>query len=123
MRRGNKFRNLPTLYAGILYSSKWEAQVAYQLDLLVKAGKIRDLKRQVSFVLMDGFRDKWKQRHAPITYRADFTYYEGNQFVVADAKGIRTDVFNIKYKLFHQRYPDIKFVIFKKGEAWTDQTT
>ena len=64
------------------------------LRLLERAGKITDLKRQVSFELIpkqDGER--------ACTYVADFTYYENGQYVVEDCKGFKTDVYRIKKKL------------------------
>ena len=64
------------------------------LRLLERAGKITDLKRQVTFELIpkqDGER--------ACTYVADFTYYENGQYVVEDCKGFKTDVYRIKKKL------------------------
>jgi hypothetical protein len=64
------------------------------LRLLERAGKISDLKRQVSFELIpkqDGER--------ACTYVTDFTYYENGQYVVEDCKGFKTDVYRIKKKL------------------------
>lgn len=64
------------------------------LRLLERAGKIKDLKRQVTFELIpkqDGER--------ACTYVADFTYYEDGKLVVEDCKGFKTDVYRIKKKL------------------------
>lgn len=64
------------------------------LRLLERAGKISDLKRQVSFELIpkqDGER--------ACTYVADFVYYEDGKMVVEDCKGFKTDVYRIKKKL------------------------
>ena len=64
------------------------------LRLLERAGKISDLKRQVSFELIpkqDGER--------ACTYVADFTYYEDGKLVVEDCKGYATEVFRLKKKL------------------------
>lgn len=64
------------------------------LRLLERAGRITDLKRQVSFELIpkqDGER--------ACTYVADFTYYEDGKLVVEDCKGFKTDVYRIKKKL------------------------
>ena len=64
------------------------------LRLLERAGKITDLKRQVTFELIpkqDGER--------ACQYVADFTYYENGQYVVEDCKGFKTDVYRIKKKL------------------------
>jgi hypothetical protein len=64
------------------------------LRLLERAGKIKDLKRQVKFELIpkqDGER--------ACTYVADFTYIEDGKLVVEDCKGYITEVFRLKKKL------------------------
>ena len=64
------------------------------LKLLERAGKIKDLKRQVKFELIpkqDGERACY--------YIADFTYMENGELVVEDCKGFKTDVYKIKKKL------------------------
>ena len=64
------------------------------LRLLERAGRISDLKRQVSFELIpkqDGER--------ACSYVADFVYYEDGKMVVEDCKGFKTDVYRMKKKL------------------------
>ena len=41
-----------------------------------------------------------------ITYKADFTYFsnEDNKIHVIDVKGFKTDVYNIKKKMFEYKY-------------------
>lgn len=64
------------------------------LKLIERAGKIKDLKRQVSFELIP------KQNgERACNYIADFTYYEDGKLVVEDCKGYKTDVYRIKKKL------------------------
>lgn len=64
------------------------------LRLLERAGKIKDLKRQVSFELIP------KQNgERACNYIADFTYYEDGKLVVEDCKGYKTDVYRLKKKL------------------------
>ena len=64
------------------------------LRLLERAGRITDLKRQVTFELIPK-----QQGERACTYVADFTYYENGQYVVEDCKGFKTDVYRIKKKL------------------------
>lgn len=64
------------------------------LRLLERAGRISDLRRQVSFELIP----KQKGERA-CSYVADFVYYENGQLVVEDCKGFKTDVYRIKKKL------------------------
>ena len=64
------------------------------LRLLERAGKIRNLQRQVKFELIpkqDGER--------ACNYIADFTYMESGKLVVEDVKGVRTEAYKIKKKL------------------------
>jgi len=78
------------------YASKKESRVAEELKLLERAGKIRDLREQVPFVLVPG-----RNKVRPITYIADFTYIDNEIPVVADAKGMKTPVYNLKKKLMY----------------------
>lgn len=64
------------------------------LRLLERAGRITDLKRQVSYELIPK-----QQGERACDYVADFTYYEDGKLVVEDAKGYRTDDYIIKRKL------------------------
>lgn len=64
------------------------------LRLLERAGKISDLKRQVSFELIPK-----QEGERACSYVADFTYIENGKLVVEDCKGFKTDVYKIKKKL------------------------
>ncbi|CAK0771112.1 conserved hypothetical protein [Gammaproteobacteria bacterium] len=50
----------------------------------------------------------------PITYRADFrvTYADGHQ-EIEDVKGMETEIFKLKKKLFDYKYPDLTLKIVK----------
>ena len=64
------------------------------LRLLERAGRISDLKRQVSYELIPK-----QQGERACSYVADFTYIEDGKLVVEDCKGFKTDVYKIKKKL------------------------
>ena len=64
------------------------------LRLLERAGRISDLKRQVSYELIPK-----QEGERACCYVADFTYYENGKLVVEDCKGCQTEVFKIKKKL------------------------
>ena len=106
------------------YASKHEAERAAELRWLEKAGKIRDLKEQVKFVLIPA---KWEEiprigkRGKPIkpkrvciqrelSYRADFVYIDcaTGHSVVEDAKGYKGGatyrVFKDKAKMMYDKY-------------------
>lgn len=86
---------------GILFSSKAEMRRYNELRLLQKAKKIKDLAIQPKFLLLKGFTKNGKV-YRPIHYVADFIYYdiEKKKKVVEDVKGLETEVFKLKEKLF-----------------------
>ena len=109
-----KYHAIKTEYKGIVYDSKWEAQKAYELDMLQRAGKIKDLQRQVRFILQEGYVNNKGEKIRPISYIADFTYYDikQNKMIVMDTKSpaTRTAEYRIKKKLFEFRYPEYIFI-------------
>ena len=64
------------------------------LKLLERAGRISDLKRQVSYELIPK-----QQGERACRYVADFTYMEDGKLVVEDCKGFRTPEYRLKRKL------------------------
>lgn len=94
-RQRSKYGNVRTLYDGIWFASDREAKRYAKLKLLLRAGEISDLRRQVSFKLV-------VQGTHVTTYRADFVYLnKKGETVVDDAKGYKTEEFKIKAKLMH----------------------
>jgi hypothetical protein len=97
MKMGNKYgaKKIKDPATGYVFDSKKEYHRWCELRLLERAGKIKDLCRQVSYELIpkqDGER--------ACTYVADFLYFgEDGKLVVEDAKGVRTDAYRIKKKL------------------------
>lgn len=106
----NKYRNKKVVRNGITYDSKKEADRHAVLKLLERAGKIRELERQVKFVLIPaqyepdtvgkrGGVKKGKLIERECSYVADFVYEENGKKVVEDTKGFRTADYKIKRKL------------------------
>lgn len=102
------------------YDSKKEYERHIQLKLLEKAGKIKNLQRQVPLVIQEKF-DCRGETIAPIIYKADFCYItENNVVIVEDVKGydkqkcryITTKDFRLKWKLLKNKYPQYQFVLF-----------
>ena len=87
----SKYGNKRTVYEGITFDSKKEAARYGELVLLLRAGVIEDLKRQVRFE----FDHEGK---AFMNYVADFTYMEDGVFVVEDVKSVATSG-NAVYKI------------------------
>lgn len=108
----NKYRNKKVVIDNIKFDSKLEADRYVELKLLQRAKVISNLKLQVPFVLQEGFKKNGKSYQA-IKYIADFVYEEKERIVVEDTKGVETDVFKIKHKLFEKKYPDLELRIIK----------
>ena len=100
-----KYNATPTTVDGIRFDSKREAQRYQELNLLYAAGGIHRLAIHPRYVLLEPFTVKGV-KYRGITYEADFEYIENGVTVVEDVKGKRTAVFNLKEKLFLNRYGD-----------------
>lgn len=112
-KKRSKYNNEKTVVDGIKFDSKKEAEYYIQLKLLKKAGEIRDIGLQPKFELQPGF-EKNGVKYQPITYIADFviTNNDGTTEIV-DVKGVKTQVFKIKKKLFEYMYPDLSLKVVK----------
>ena len=99
-KKGSKYRNSVTRTEDGVFPSKKEALRWGELRLLEKAGKIRNLKRQVRFVLAPAVMLYGRQIPA-LRYYADATYEEAPdwEFVVEDAKGYRDKTYKVKRHL------------------------
>ena len=108
----SKYGANKTVIDGIEFDSKREAKRWAELKLLERAGVIRDLDRQVKFVLIPAQREadtigargairKGKIIERECAYVADFVYIdtETGETVVEDTKGFKTKDYIIKRKL------------------------
>lgn len=112
----NKYHNKKAMAGCLLFDSRKEARRHAQLQLLLAAGAIRDLQRQVKFVLIPsqreadsigkrGGRKQGKLIERECAYVADFVYTDcaTGETVVEDVKGYKGGgaytVFSIKRKL------------------------
>ena len=93
----SKYKNKPTNG----YASIKESKRAFQLKLMQEAGQIRNLREQVSYLLIPK-----QEGERACSYVADFVYDEYSKYadgpwrpVVEDCKGMKTDVYRIKRKL------------------------
>ena len=95
----NKYRNKKIIIDGEKFDSMKEYQRWCELKLLERAGHIKDLKRQVKFVLIPAQYDNGKCLERECAYFADFTYIQNGKLVVEDIKGYKTKDYIIKRKL------------------------
>lgn len=100
---GSKYHARKTVVDGITFDSRREADRYLVLKGMEKDGSIEDLRRQVRYELIPAF-DVDGKHYRPVYYVADFVYVEDGKEVVEDVKGMRTDVYKLKSKLFARRY-------------------
>ena len=107
----NKYHNRKVKTSdGLIHDSIKELRRWKELQLLERAGYIKDLKRQVKFVLISaqyeqgtigkrGGIKKGKLIERECSYIADFVYTENGKMVVEDTKGCKTKDYIMKRKL------------------------
>lgn len=106
MRYGaSKYHARKTTVDDITFDSRREAYRYLVLKGMEEEGAIEDLRRQVRYELIPAF-DVEGRHYRPVFYVADFVYMdkETGKEVVEDVKGMRTDVYGLKSKLFARRY-------------------
>lgn len=92
------------------FDSRKEFRRYEELQLLQQAGEIKNLRRQVKFVLIPTQREpniigprggvkKGRLLERECAYIADFVYTENGETVVEDTKGMKTKDYIIKRKL------------------------
>lgn len=101
-----KYRAKKTVIDGIKFDSKKEAKRYIALKELEKKGNIEKLMLQPRFLLQEGFRKNGKA-YRKIEYVADFMYEQDGKLIIEDVKGIKTDVYKLKQKLFEKKYQDL----------------
>lgn len=99
----SKYHARKTVIDGITFDSRREADRYLVLKSMEKDGLIENLRRQVRYELIPAF-DVDGKHYRPVFYVADFVYVEDGKEIVEDVKGMRTDTYKLKSKLFARRY-------------------
>ncbi len=101
MIAGRKYKNQPQVVGSETYRSKREMRRHQELLLLERAGRIRELQREVPFELAPKVKIDGEDRARPaLRYMADYVYIDADgRLVVEDSKGMSTDVFRLKKHL------------------------
>lgn len=110
-------QDLRTYKDGTVFASAGELARWDHLLYVQREGEIRNLKRQVPFVLQESFIHKQWGDVSHLLYVADFTYTNisfrrgiGEREIVEDSKGGHlTDIYKIKRKLFLYKYAGYLF--------------
>ncbi len=103
----SKYHSEKVTLDGETFDSRREARRWMDLRLLEQAGEIRDLRRQVKYILIPTQREEGdgkkpgKLIEREVAYLADFVYIDARtgETIVEDVKGVRTDAYILKRKL------------------------
>lgn len=111
----NKYHNKITYLDDIKFDSKKESSRYVQLKQLEKLGIIKELELQKKFELQEGFKDNVGNTIRPISYYADFYYYDNIKkiYIAEDVKSAITKkdkTYCLKKKMFLHKYREILFV-------------
>jgi len=104
----NKYRNIKTVIDNITFDSALEGRRYSFLKMMERAGEITGLKLQPKYLLQESYLHKQK-RIREISYIADFEYTYNGKRITEDCKGIKTEIYKMKLKMFQFRYPHINF--------------
>ena len=114
-RKKLKYKNTIVKIDGVkVADSKKEYKRELELKFLEKAGLVKNLQKQVTFQLLDSFKDSFGEHEGGISYKADFVYLclETNRLICEDVKSSMTaklPVYIMKRKLFKTKYPQYFF--------------
>ena len=114
--RREKYGRIKKTVAGITFDSTVEAEAWRILKLWEAAGAITELEVQPEFQLEPGFVIDGRKVRA-IKYRADFMFVKDGRKTVVDVKGVQTQAFCIKAKLFKARFPQLVFEIWNREKV------
>ena len=105
---------------GLVFDSEMESEYYKVLKEKERNKEIKDLSLQVKYVLLPEFIINDKKNNS-LVYIADFTYRDlDNTLHVVDVKGMLTDEFKIKKKLFEYFYHvPLEIIVYEaKSKTW-----
>jgi hypothetical protein len=109
----SKYHNTRRTVGQYTFSSLKEARRYEELLKLEGEGVISHLQCQPKYLLQEGFK-KNGVTHRAIYYIADFEYQDSFGILrIEDVKGVETDVFKIKRKLFEYKYPELSLDVVR----------
>ena len=99
-RGGQKYNNVRTEHDGMMFDSKAELKRWLDLKILERIGDVKDLKRQVPYLLIPKTSRPSGGHERECSYVADFTYIDrSGKAIVEGVKGAATPEYRIKRKL------------------------
>ncbi|WP_410982660.1 DUF1064 domain-containing protein [Bacillus cereus] len=114
----SKYKNKKVKLDDHVFDSKAEADYYTGLKMRKAAGEVSSFELQPRFNLQPAFIKNGK-RFLAITYIADFMVYLPNGDVeVIDIKGMETETFKVKRKLFEYKYPHLQLRLITYSPKW-----
>ena len=119
-RRYSKYNAKKVEIDGIKFDSKAEGEYYLHLKQQVTERQILGFERQKRMLLQEGFNvEGVKGKIRPIFYVVDFIITENDgTLTYIDVKGVETDVFRLKKKLFMKRYNTALLKVKKTKGGW-----
>jgi hypothetical protein len=108
----NKYKNKKVIVDDYIFDSIQESRRYKELKIQLETGDIKELTLQPRFLLQEAFKKNGKH-YRKIEYIADFMYWQNGKYIVEDVKGLQTDVFKLKHKMFEKMYPELELKIIK----------
>lgn len=123
--RTSKYRAVKTEYNGAKYDSKFEAGVARDLDIRLKAGEIAGWERQFKVECMPYLADGTPVPECKVSHKVDFRVHElDGTYTLTEAKGMETADYLMRRKwllnVWLPAHPDHRYEVIKdRGRNWT----
>ena len=108
-----KYRNTKVSKPEGIFDSKLEYKHWLLLKERERLGEITQLKRQVKYELQEKFTDNCGNNVRSIEMIIDFEFQENGKLIAADTKGVATDLWLVKAKLFRKKFPLVYLRISK----------
>ena len=120
-RYGNKYGAKRTEFDGRKYDSKFEAGVAQELDLRLKAGEIRAVEPQFKVEIWVYREDGHKA--LKVSHKIDFRVANNDgSYELIEAKGVETDDYKWRRRLLEELWLpmnlDHTYTVVKQGKGW-----
>lgn len=115
-----KYNAKRTNIDGFNFASRKEA--CYYIYLLIeqKNGRIQSFKLQPKFTLLPAFKkinpiSGREKSFQALSYVADFEILHNNGYLeIVDVKGVLTEVFEMKRKIFEEKFPELYLTVVKQ---------
>jgi hypothetical protein len=118
----SKYKSKKVEVDGHVFDSKIEANYYEHLKWLLEHKEIKSFSLQPRYILLDKFKKNGKT-YRKMEYIADFeVHHLDGSIEVVDVKGVETEAFKIKRKLFEHKYPyKLSLVTYvKKYGGWIE---